>query len=307
MYNSVYFEISGLCNAKCPWCVNGRGNLKPYPSRTIPPQEFQNAIDYLFKESLIDSNSLVNLYNYGEPLLHPYLNEILQILLDKKLKYTISTNASKYIELDPTVLKNLEWFFISMPGFSQNSYNKIHGFNFKKILENIDKWITQIGHEKIQVQYHVYQFNLDEIESASAYFKHKCVNFFPYLAYFNDYQLAKSYLDLTLPQKILDAASKELLLYYVEEQISKTPDTYVCPQHSILTIDEYCNILTCCVISKADPDYSIGSLYSLSKNDIEQKKPNPGVCSECSQKGIYNWINNVNRPNFIQKYDHLQS
>ena len=307
MYYSVYFEISGLCNAKCPWCVNGRGNLKQYPSRTIPPHEFQNAIDYLFKESLINSNSLINLYNYGEPLLHPCLSEILQILFDKKLKYTISTNASKFIKLGPTVLKNLERFFISIPGFSQNSYNKIHGFDFKKILANIDQWITRIGQEKIQVQYHVYQFNLDEIEAASAYFKQKGVNFFPYFAYFNDYQLAKSYLDHNLPQKILDAASKELLLYYVQDQISGIPDSYVCPQHSILTIDEYCNILTCCLISKADPDYSIGSLFSLSKHDIEQKKPNQGICNECMQKGISKWVNNVNRSNFIQKYDHVPS
>lgn len=307
MYNSVYFEISGLCNAKCPWCVNGRGNLKPYPSRTIPTHEFQNAIDYLFKESLIDSNSLINLYNYGEPLLHPYLSEILQILVDNKLKYTISTNASKFIELDPTVLKNLERFFISISGFSQNSYNKIHGFDFKKILENIDQWITQIGREKIQVQYHVYQFNLDEIEAASAYFKQKCVNFFPYFAYFNDYQLSKSYLDHTLPQKMLEAASKELLLYYIEDQISGISDSYVCPQHSILTIDEYCNVLTCCVISKADPNYSIGSLFLLSKHDIEQKKPNQDICIECIQKGISNWVNNANRPKFIQKFDYLPS
>jgi MoaA/NifB/PqqE/SkfB family radical SAM enzyme len=307
MYNSVYFEISGLCNAKCPWCVNGRGNLKPYPSRIIPPKEFQIAIDYLLKETLIDSNSLIHLYNYGEPLLHPCLDEILQILVDRKLKYSISTNASKYIELDYFLLKNLERFFISIPGFSQNSYNKIHGFDFKKILANIDQWITRIGHEKIQIQYHVYQFNLDEIEIASAYFKQKEVNFFPYFAYFNDYQLAKSYLENTLPQKMLYAASKELFLYYVEDQTSRKSCDYVCPQHSILTLDEYCNVLTCCLISKADSDYSIGSLFSLSKHDIEQKKPNQGICSECMQKGISNWVNNVNRPDFIQRYEYLPS
>jgi MoaA/NifB/PqqE/SkfB family radical SAM enzyme len=307
MYNTVYFEISGLCNAKCPWCVNGRGNLKPYPSRAIPPEDFKKAIDYLSKEALIDSNSLINLYNYGEPLLHQRLSEILQILLEKKLRYTISTNASIFIELDPTVLKNLERFFISVPGFSQNSYDKIHGFDFKKILANIDRWINLIGPEKIQIQYHVYQFNLDEIETASAFFKHKGLNFFPYFAYFNDYQLSKSYLDHTLTQKMLDAASKELFLYYVDTQISRIPDNYICPQLSILTIDEYCNILTCCLISKADPDYSIGSLFSLSKHDIEQKKLNRRICKECMQKGISYWVNNMKRPFFIQKYDHLPS
>ena len=306
MYNSIYFEISGICNAKCPWCVNGRGNLKKYPSRVIPPEEFQKAIDYMLQKSFINSDSVINLYNYGEPLLHPDLEKILQILIDKKLKYSISTNASKYNDLPKALLTNLQYFLISIPGFSQESYNRVHGFDFNTILEKIDKWIQLIGPKKIQIQYHVYQFNLDEIEIAYSYFKQRNVNFFPYIAYFNDYQLAKSYLDNTISQKLLNLASKELLLYYVENHVSSSPENYTCPQHSILTIDEYCNVLTCCVISKADPDYSLGSLFSLSLDDIELKKYQ-NVCNECLQKGIAFWTNNVYRPNFIQKYDFCQS
>ncbi len=173
MYNFVYFEICGYCNARCPWCVNGRGNLRQYPSRTIPPKEFKKAIDYLFEESLINENSLINLYNFGEPILHPHLDEILQILFDNNLCYTISTNGSKYIDLNLKSLEKLARFYISIPGFSQNSYNKIHGFDFKKILENIDRWISHIKRESIQIQYHLYQFNLDEIEVASDYFNGK--------------------------------------------------------------------------------------------------------------------------------------
>jgi len=303
MYNFVYFEISGLCNAKCPWCVNGRGNLKSYPSRFIPPQEFRNAINRLFEESLIDSNSLFCLYNYGEPLLHPSLNDILQILVDNKLRYTLSTNASKFIELGHNLLENLQHFNISIPGFSQKSYNKIHGFDFEQILKNIDRWINLIGHEKIQVHFHVYQFNLDEIEVASNYFKQRGVKFFPYLAFFADYGLAMSYLNHNLPPKLLENASKELLLFYVDDLISSSPKDYTCPQRSIMTIDEYCNILTCCVISKADPNYSIGSLFSLSKKEIEQKKFNQTICKECMNNGISYWVHNVNCPVFIQKYD----
>jgi len=305
MYNTVYFEISGLCNAKCPWCVNGRGILKPFPSRTIPPGEFQKAIEYLFKESLIDTGSLIHLYNYGEPLLHESLQEILKILTDKKLRFVISTNGSFFTELEPSILNNLERVYISMPGFSQDSYDKIHGFNFRKILANIDRWIQIFHPEKIQIQYHVYQFNLDEIEAASIYFKQKGVFFFPYLAYFNDYQLATSYLDRNLSEQTLYTASKELFLYYVDALSSEIPDRYICPQHSILSIDEYCNVLTCCLLSKADPDYSIGSLFSLSKADIEKKKTRQEICRECIQKGIAAWVNNVKRPQFIQKYDNI--
>lgn len=303
MYNSVYFEISGLCNAKCPWCVNGRGRLKPYPSRFIPPHEFHSAINCLFEKSLINSKSLINLYNFGEPLLHPSLNEILQILVENRLKYTISTNASKFLVLNASVVDNLHLLLISMPGFSQKSYDKIHGFNFEEILVNIDRWIQLIGPEKIQILFHVYQFNRDEIELAAAYFKQKKIRFLPYFAYFNDYDLALSYLNNTLPHETLIKASKELFLDNIEQFISQHFDHYTCPQISILTIDEYCNVLTCCLISKADPNYSIGSLFSLSKKEIENKKISQEICKECLKKGIAQWVNTPNRPLYLQKFD----
>ena len=301
MYNTVYFEISGICNANCPWCVTGRGGLKAYPSRFIPPGDFRRAIKRLFDESLINSQSIINLYNFGEPLLHPSLKEILQILVDYNLKYTLSTNASRFLNLDSILLENLQQFFISIPGFSQKSYNKIHGFDFEKILKNIDLWIHLIGPDKIQIQFHVYQFNLDEIEHASLYFKQRSVKFFPYLAYFNDFNLTKSYLDHKLTPTILENASKELLLYYVDDITSSPLGNYQCPQQNILTIDEYCNVLTCCLISKADPDYAIGSLFSLSKKEIENNKQNQFICKECLKKGISQWINTVQRPEFLQK------
>jgi hypothetical protein len=226
----------------------------------------------------------------------------LRILVNNKLRYTISTNASKFIGIDSGLLKNLYRFDISMPGFSQSSYNKIHGFNFEEVLRNIDQWILLIGPGKIQINFHVYQFNLDEIEGASDYFKQKGVKFFPYLAFIADYNVARAYLNHTLPQNLLEEASKELLLFYTDDLLSSAPGDYACPQLHILTIDEYCNVLTCCLISKADPNYSIGSLFTLSGTEIEQKKKDQNICGECMTNGISYWVHNISRPAFIQKY-----
>lgn len=300
MYNQVYFEISGYCNARCPWCVQGRGALIPYPSRFIPPQEFRDAIFRLIDEALINSDTIINLYNFGEPFLHPSLQEILQVLSDYNLKYVLATNSSKFVQIDPNLLKNLHRLFISMPGFSQNSYDKIHGFDFKEILTNIGKWIKLLGPERIQIQYHIYQFNLDEIEKASEFFKKRGVNFFPYCALIADYNFAKSFLDNTLPREVSERISDELVLSYLPGYLTMLPENYSCPQHSILAIDEYCNVLTCCLLSKADPDYSIGSLFNLSSEEIEQKKTSRKTCKICIGKGIAFWIHNVYCPEFVQ-------
>jgi hypothetical protein len=107
-----------------------------------------------------------------------------------------------------------------------------------------------------------------------------------------------------MPQKLLEDASRELVLYYVDDFISSSKKRYRCPEWSNLTIDEYCNILTCCAISKCHPDYSIGSVFSLSKNEIEQKKLKQNICKECVSIGNAYWVHNLYRPDFITKFDH---
>lgn len=62
-----------------------------------------------------------------------------------------------------------------MPGFSQESYDKIHGFNFEKIKENIKKYANDMElagvKDKMWVAYHMYQFNLDEIYDAYVFLR----------------------------------------------------------------------------------------------------------------------------------------
>jgi len=243
------------------------------------------------------------LFNFGEPLLHPSLPGILKILVDYKLQYVISTNASKFIALDPTLLENLQLFMISIPGFSQSSYDRVHGFVFEEIKKNIDQWIELVGHDKIQVKFHVYRFSLDELGAASAYFRQRGVKFFPYFALIADYNLARSFLTHTMPQKLREDASGDLVLDYVDDFISSSKKQYRCPEWSKLTIDEYCNVLTCCAISKGNPDYSISSVFSLSKNEIWQKKINQDICRECISIGNAYWVHNLYRPDFIRKFE----
>ena len=310
-YNLVYFEISGLCNARCPWCVTGNKSLNQvsYPSRFINVNDFHNAIVTLLEGGLIyPRETMIRLDNWGEPMLHPELNEILKLLSKNDVNFALSTNASKFVNLENDALGNLQEIRFSMPGFSQSSYDRIHGFNFKSILKNIEMFCKNVRKEgssaTLWMAYHLYQFNLDEIDAAMKFCSLNGISFFPYSAYLNDFNLAKAYLNKSISKELLGRIGKDLFLHYIDELIARTPQDYQCPQFNILAIDEYCNVLTCCVLRKDHPEYSLGSLFTLSSDDIQKGKLSRKVCSECVKLGIAYWLHNVPLvPGFMNTYE----
>jgi len=237
-------------------------------------------------------------------LLHPDFEHILEILYDRGLNYDISTNASRVITIDKKIMANMQKIRFSMSGFSQESYDKIHGFNFQTITHNID--LLLINFKKagfvgtINLAYHIYQFNINEINLAKEFCSKRGIVFGVSFAYINDFNLAMAYLNDTMEYKLLKNASKDLFLYYVDDLIERMPKDYQYPQYDYLTIDESCNVLTCCAVPKNHLNYTIGSLFNLSVDEIVSKKTSQNVCTECMNSGLAYWVHNAVVPSFVE-------
>ena len=262
---TIFFEIVGKCNAKCTYCITGNGTQS---GGIVDLEKFKETIQTLFEKNIADQNTLFYLFNWGEPFLHPKFNEIISFLSENNIKFYLSSNLSilpKNISKDS--FKTCQGITISMPGFSQKSYSKIHGFNFSKILENINKIKDFIPSEKLQVSYHLYQFNITEIKQAQGYFKNLGIQVFSSFAYFNDYNMATKYLQNKLSIEEFKKVSKDLLLYYVDDLLEEMTTDYICPQFSMMTIDENCNIIQCCGTPSSSKDYFVCSTKDF-KEDI---------------------------------------
>ncbi|MBI4765596.1 MAG: radical SAM protein [Deltaproteobacteria bacterium] len=292
-YKKVFFEISGNCQAKCPHCCTGNRSLREHPSRFIPENEFERAVRSLYEKGLADESSRFDLYNWGEPFLHPQLLDILQVIFDQGAKYRLSTNAGIYKQLPFRLTQNLTRLTVTIPGFSQASYDRVHGLNFDSVLKNIQAFAEDLGTSRLWITYLVHQFNLNEIREAYRFFKKIGIRMAFTVAYLNDYNLSRDYLNGSLPNNRITRMGRDLFLSYVEDLIASRPEDYVCPQFSILALDEYCNVLTCCQVNKGHPDYSLGSLFDLKAKDIYQGKLNRKVCRECQDLGMDYWIQTV--------------
>jgi len=190
-----------------------------------------------------------------------------------------------------------------MNGFSQSSYDKIHGFDFELIKKNIIeiiKTFRNAGYRGVAtILYHVYQFNIDEYRDAFYFAQNNNLNIYPYYAGFNNYENTKKYLTDKLDYAFLKKVSKDLILFYTDRLLSQRPYNYRCSQFDVLMLDEYCNLLTCCALPKWNQSYSYGNLFELNLEQILELKVNQKECINCQELHYDYWVGNIQTCKFL--------
>lgn len=293
-YKTVYFDIVGFCNARCPYCLTG-GRREQYQG-VIAPELFECALTRLQRSGAIDSGSIISLYNWGEPLLHPGLHEIVGILNKLGLRYAISTNASKIPVVDDEMTRNLDHAIFSLSGFSQESYNRIHGFNIETIKRNIITYTDACRAHGFRgdfiMFYHVYRFNTGELKACEKFATRHGIIFSPYHAILNHWHDLSAFSQGALPPGRVKEISDDLFgLDEMAEIMRRSPAMYQCPQHGYLTITEKADILVCCQTPKDDNDVICGNILRDEMDDIVKKKTAMLVCRECIRSGLAYYIN----------------
>jgi MoaA/NifB/PqqE/SkfB family radical SAM enzyme len=305
-YREIYLEVSGACNARCPWCVTG--NRSGGKGGLLSLGDFRRCIARLGDLGFVDraSGPVLHLYNWGEPTLNPQLNAMLEHLADAGLKAAISTNASRPLALSRTGMAALEGLVFSVSGITSASSSKIHGFKAEKVLRSIAETMRALRlggwSGSASLAFHLYQFNLSEVSRAHDFCLSHGLQFRPSAAYFNDFHQMKAYLEQTLDRDTLIRASQQLLLYYVPARLRASPSDYCCPQFDKLALDEECNVLTCCVLPRGHSSYSLGSLFGLSREAILEQKRTQPVCSDCIARGQAYWVHHVEVPEFVASW-----
>ena len=283
-YKYATIDISNICNAKCRWCTTGVKNRKGIVTKPefMSAELFKKGLSYMLDKGILNEKAELELYNWGEPLLNPELQGILAVINEYGLSFHISTNASVIRNFTGENIDNMTYFMVSMSGFSQSAYGKIHGFELNRILENIDK-IAEIlkSHnklDKMQINMHMYKFNLHEYEDARKYFAQRGINFVPRLAYFNDYFQFQNYLNNTASKKTQEITSRQIITTLIDELAAKAPADYRCPQLNRIVTDEKWNIVPCCRLTTNE---SLGNLFELSLEDIAGLKEDCKYCPPC--------------------------
>lgn len=293
-----YIEISGMCNANCPYCAQRRIRRENHFGGIMSPILFEQIIDHLFEIGIIDKNHSVYLYNWGEPFLNPKINDILRILNNKKLKAVISSNFIVRPNIDKELLSTISHLTFSLSGFSQESYGRIHGASLDKVLNNFESFYTDIRKyspgTRIIIAWHRYLFNENEFWDAHKYFNRRGIPVEPVIAVLNDGIEMMEFLKGKLPDNRLKGVEKDIFLDRIRKSINyqkKKSKNYYCPQWDKLVIDESGQLLTCCGFTRYDFDHVFGDVLQMSAEQILNSKD--PICNECISSGLARFGNNL--------------
>ena len=290
MYSQVYWDICGICNSKCLYCPSGTRNLlgtkHNLHSNFIIPSMFEKALDYLIsKEVIAPGVTQLMLYNWGDPFLHPEFYNVIKLVTRKGFHFGLSTNGSTVKYIPQESIPFLDLLIFSMPGFSQESYDRIHGFKFETILKNIKEInknihsVTPLWLMNTRIDMHQYKFNISEVEAASKFCREEMIYFTTKYAHLVGFQMPlneKNYKDL----------SKDLFVDVLESIRQRQPLDYVCPQYNVLVFDEFCNVVQCCVLDRLTEGNIIGPIWEIDFDKLPEIRRSAPVCKVCYENKI---------------------
>lgn len=132
-FKKIYLEITNGCNLNCKFCIKN--------SRKIEYISIDNF--KLILDKLKDYTDYLYFHILGEPLLHPKINELIDIA-SKDFKINITTNGY--------LINNLKSNKIRQLNISLHSFNDNYNIKLKDYLDNIFNKIDNLNNTYISLR-----------------------------------------------------------------------------------------------------------------------------------------------------------
>ncbi|MCP4664786.1 MAG: radical SAM protein [Deltaproteobacteria bacterium] len=177
-------DISNACNLRCPYCPTGERRKSGRKRGIVDPLKVQRLIDEI-GSYLISAN----LFNWGEPLLHPEIGAIVEMFHKARIFTMISTNLNtrKKELLNGVCEAGLDYMVVSLGGMSQSVYEQYHrNGSIDRVIENT-RHIAEYKRKRslkkpiIEWKYLAFRHNMHEVEAARRLSRELGVDIFRYV------------------------------------------------------------------------------------------------------------------------------
>jgi organic radical activating enzyme len=174
-------DVTNLCNLRCPYCPTGSRRNAGRGVRTMD----LSVVDRLLEE-FGDCLISVNLFNWGEPLLHPQLATIVSRIHARRVFTQISSNLSGDYKatLEDICRAGLDYLVVSTSGASQNVHELYHrNGRLALVADNIRaiaafKRTQQRRTPVVEWKFLMFKHNAHEVDAARALAKRSGADLF---------------------------------------------------------------------------------------------------------------------------------
>lgn len=159
-------DVVGTCNLRCPTCPVANMRDDPRPKGLMSEDMFRAILAKICAEAPSPSPEIW-LFNWGEPLLHPRLPEIVSAVKARGLKVMVSTNLNVRRGLEELVKAAPDALKISISGTSDANYGFTHaGGDIRLVKSNLYLLRYLLDRHRVRTRvwigFHLYRTNLEE-------------------------------------------------------------------------------------------------------------------------------------------------
>ena len=290
---TLYVDVIDMCPLSCPTCPTGVQGRRP--EIMMSPGTYKRILEKATSECKIRK---VQLYRFGEPLLHPDLHEFIEIGHKYGIKSSISTTLQVvYANMEKVIEARPSEFRISYSGKEMHRYQR--GSKLGRFLENLHKLdrLPRYSETRWVMFFHIYKDNFDEIAPAKELAKEYGYDFVPFPATFMVYDhIIEGYTEK-------DLKTLAMLTETPEENITRlakkpSPKDYCNMQEGEIILDAKGQMYLCQLMYK--PKYIVGDFLTTPLKDLRKIIMKAPMCLKCKEMGIGKYSLIFGDPSFVR-------
>ncbi|MFA5032178.1 MAG: methyltransferase domain-containing protein [bacterium] len=303
---TVHMDIVGNCNLRCPSCPRGKGKI--INDKTLPFMSL-NLFRKIVSKLRNDYPQVkdIDIYNWGEPLLHPNLVELISFAKSLQFEVNISSNLNKTVDFYEIMQYNPKNFCISLSGWYQNTYNRFHaGGNIEKVKMNMH--LLSLAKEQtgattnVYIYYHKYKTNLMEMKLMEKYAKDLGFGFATYYAKHMVFEELIALADNFMGKNKDEFITSEYLLPVLPAMEIAKKYRMPCPLlYNQIAFTYKGEVLQCC--GTFEPEGIVGNYLDMNTDEIAKKRISNPICSSCISYGVSSYSCQI--PGLMEEYDEL--
>jgi MoaA/NifB/PqqE/SkfB family radical SAM enzyme len=285
-----------ICNLRCPLCPTGLGKLGREQGK-MTLNRYKALID-----QIVPYAYSVELYNWGEPFLHPGIFDMIEYASSRKISVSLSSNLNYFTRemARKTVRAGLDMIIISVDGATQETYGKYRRRgNLDKVMEHIkllveEKYKAHSRSPFITFRMLVNRYNEGEIHEAREIANKLGVDAFT---------TGTIFIDTTNPDQIKEWLPVRADLSYYDYSAEKIENVWNCADlWESVTINWDGGLAPCCWLHENKHDYDNvlnrplkeiwnGDAYVSSRRVFALGRPKGGslktICTVCKGHPLY--------------------